>query len=258
MTKDKKKDKIITFAIMKKILLLTIAVVVSMSVEAAKSSKKLSLGEHQVYVAGRLGISAPLGIGRADDEVSFPDVASIGFAAALDGMFMPTEAIGVGLEAGLNSFPYKDQFWSALNYRGTFEASYQDLNASVTGRLFLGKNDIKPYFGIKAGGHFLRNSLSFVSNMSESADDESVSYSTNRIYAGFGAEGGIFFRTSRTTNLSIAVRLNMIPFLEEEIMTFQDAYTFQEKKVVVNPHGNQNNIEFIIGVHFGVRKNVRY
>ena len=103
----------------------------------------------------------------------------------------------------------------------------------------------------------MRNSLSFVSNMSESADDESVSYSTDRIYAGFGAEGGIFFRTSRTTNLSIAVRLNMIPFLEEEIMTFQDAYTFQEKKVVVNPHGNQNNIEFIIGVHFGVRKNVR-
>lgn len=250
--------RFITFAFMKRLLILLFVWAFVVPAGAVKRGKPLSLGEHQVYVAGRLGVSVPLGVGRAEDEVSFPDVVSAGFAAAIDGMFMQSEVVGIGMEVGFNAFPYRDQFWSALNYRGTFEASYQDIHASLTGRLFLGRQDVKPYFGIKAGGHFLRNSLSFVSNMSDSADDESVSYSTDRIYPGFGVEGGIFFRTSRTVNLSIAVRLNMIPFLKEDVLTFEDAYTFQEKKVVVNPHGNQNNIEFVVGLHFGVRKNIRY
>lgn len=243
---------------MKKILLLILIVVAVMPTYAAKVRKGVSLGEHQVYLGGRIGVGIPLGVGRADDEVSFPDVVSAGFAGVIDGMFMQSEVIGVGVEMGFNAFPYRDQFWSALNYRGTFEASYQDFKAALTGRLFLGRNDVKPYFGIKAGGHFLRNTLSFASNMIDTADDESVSYTTNRVYAGFGTELGIFLRTSRTVNLSLAVRLNMIPFLKEDVLTFTDAYTFQEKKVVVNPHGNQNNIEFVVGLHFGIRKNVKY
>lgn len=243
---------------MKRVLLIILFMMMIVPVGAVKKRKGLSLGEHQVYVGGRVGVTAPLGVGRSDDEVSFPDVVSAGFTGAIDGMFMQSESVGVGMEVGFSSFPYRNQFWSALNYRGTFDASYQDINASLTGRLFLGRKDLKPYFGIKAGGHYLRNTLSFVSNMQETSDDESVSYTTNRIYAGFGIDGGIFFRISKTTNLSIAVRLNMIPFLKEDVLTFMDAYTFQEKKVVVNPHGNQNNIEFVVGLHFGVRRNVKY
>lgn len=230
--------------------ILVVLLLCSATTQAVVKSRHSSLDVRQLYVGGRLGIGVPLSLGRSADEVSFHDVASIGFAGKADVMWMVAPVIGIGGEVGFNKFPYKEQYWSSLNQRGSFDATYRDVSAGFVGRLIMGNYDVKPYFGIVADAHLLMNDLNFDSRFEGTTQDESVNYKSTQIKPGFGVEAGIFFKAGQNTQLSVAARLNVLPFLDAEEMTTVDSYTFIEHKQVVNPHGNQNNVEVLVGLHF--------
>lgn len=224
---------------------------------AAVRSSRLSatLDGGQIYAGGRIGVGVPLALGRSSDEVSFRDVASLGFAAKLDAMWMASPVIGIGGEVGFNTFPYKEQFWSGQSQRGAFDATYRDASLGVIGRLIMGPHELKPYLGVAIDAHLMMNTLNFDSRFEGTMQDESVNYKSTQIKPGFGAECGVFFKVGQTSHLSVALRLNVMPFLEEETMTTIDNYSYAERKVTVNPHGNQNNLEVLVGLHFGTKSN---
>lgn len=233
-------------------LFLVVALLLYTDVYAVvRSSHRSGFDRGQIYVGGRIGVGVPLSLGRSGDEVSFKDVVSVGFAAKADAMWMASQAIGIGGEVGFNNFPYREQYWS--NTRGSFDATYHDISAGVLGRVIMGSYDLKPYFGIVANAHLLQNKLIFDSRFEGTMQDESVSYNSVQIKPGFAAECGIFYKVGKNSNLSIALRLNVLPFLDAEEMTTIDSYTYVERKVVVNPHGNQNNFEVLVGLHFGAK-----
>lgn len=221
----------------------------------AQKSRAIQMPQNQVYAGLRVGITAPLSMGREPLAVAFPDVASNGFAVAADAMWMTMPSIGVGGELSLQNFPYKEQFWVALNHRGSFDASYTDISAALTGRVIVGKRKIKPYLGAAVAAHYLRNTLDFEQSeeYAGSADDQSVNYVYGKIHPGGSLAAGIFYLVGSSTYLSIAVRLNIVPSVKEEIISTIDPYSFIEKTVVVNPHGNQNNVSFVAGLHFATR-----
>lgn len=237
-----------------KIIALTILSVISSHAESANYSRGTLMNKNQIYVGGRIGISAPIALGRSADEISFKNVASYAFSGMIDGMWMQSANIGIGGELGYSGYPYKSEYWSSLNYRGSFDASYKDIFLNVTGKVIMGKKEIKPYIGVSFGGHYLLNKLDFVSNYKGTSEDESVNYETKKFNMGFGIGGGLFCKIGATTYISTGIRLNIIPYLKEEIITITDSYTFQERKIVVNPHGNQNNISVYVGLHFAANK----
>lgn len=214
--------------------------------------RKVTIDRNQVFAGARLGIAAPLAMGRADDEVSFRDVAAYAFTASADGMWMYTPSLGLGAEVGYTNYPYKKSYWSSLNQRGTFDAAYKDIYAGLTGRVLMGPNDVKPYIGLGFGAHCLRNSLDFVSTYAGTGADESVSYTSNKFIMGFAFAGGVLCKIAPKVQISTTIRLNVIPFLKEEEKTITDPYTFETKRIMMNPHGNQNNLTVCVGVHFGV------
>lgn len=212
------------------------------------------MGKNQIYAGGRIGVGVPSSIGRSDDQISFKDVASVGFAAKGDCMWMASDYIGIGAEVGFNKYPYKEQFWATLNQRGTFDATYKSLSAGLTGRTIFGTKELKPFFGISVDAYYLNNYLKFAS-IYEST--ESVEYTSKQIKPGFSFEMGIFFKVAKSAYLTVAFRTNVLPFLEEDVLKTYDEYDFQEKSTVVNPHGNQNNFEAMVGLHFGTKKNTK-
>lgn len=233
------------------VVLLTVWATVVM---AAPRKSQQKLGQGQVYVGGRLGVAVPMAFGRSGDEVSFRDVASIGFAGKGDIMWMSAPNIGVGGELGYNSFPYKQQYWSGLNYRGDFEAAYKTISLAATGRLIMGSADLRPMIGIAAGAQLLRNTLDFQSYYDNSDKIESVSYTSNVIRPAYSFEAGFFFKVAQFAQLSVAARFNFVPNVKEEHRVSVDPYTFVEKVIVVNPHGNQNSFEALVGLHFGTKR----
>lgn len=234
-----------------KLILLVVAMLISDIAQAYSNKRSSTMGINQIYVGGRLGVAVPLALGRATDEISFKDVAAYGFTAIVDGMWMQSQSIGLGAELGFSNYPYRSQYWSGLNYRGSFDANYKDINAGLTGRVIIGTYDVKPFLGVRFGGHYLRNSLNFLSRFEGSSNDESVDYISNKFHLGYGFSAGIFYKIGDNASLSISAQLNIIPFLKEEMISSVDPYTFVTKEIVMNPHGNQNNISFTIGLHFG-------
>lgn len=241
---------------MKKFLLAILLLVNMLDISATGRKMKSGLDAGQVYAGVRIGAGIPLSLGRSADEISFKDVARVGFALKGDGMWMASSNIGVGAEFCFNTFPYNQPFWQTLQNRGSFEASYRDISFGLTGRLTGGSAVVKPFFGIGANAHMLTNKLDFTSNYMGTAQDETVRYTSRNVKPGFAAEAGIFFDMGKSSFVSICARMNIIPFLSKETMITQDKYTFQERIVVVNPHGNQNSFEAVVGLHFGVRKHV--
>lgn len=235
-----------------KYIILCSLIIVSLVASAKGNSRVRTspLSGGQIYAGARLGVGVPLSLGRSSDDISFKDVSSVGFAAKGDVFWLVNSVVGVGGELGFNSFPYKEQFWASLNRRGSFNASYRDMSAGLTGRLFFGTYDVKPFFGIAANAHYLRNSLDFKSSYVGTSQDESVSYTSNQIKPGFALEAGIFYHIGSVTQLSVGMRLNVLPFLDEDKMTTVDPYSYVEQTIVVNPHGNQNNFEVVVGLHF--------
>ena len=211
----------------------------------------------QVYVGGSLGIGIPTSIGRNSDEISFSDVCRLGFASSINCTWMQSEAVGVGAELVYMSNPYKEEYWINLttNYRGSFDAEYKTMGLDAFGKLFFGKNEIRPYFGVFVGGFYVKNSLSFTSDPQfiGTTQDASVSYEYNKIKIGFGGDLGFYYRISSTTRLSLNVRLSLL--VNKQIKDSSESYYTAEytNDVVMNPHGNQNAIVVSAGLNFGIR-----
>lgn len=239
-------------------LVALLAVAVSVCAEAKQKPRAVTIDAGQIYAGARVGIAAPLSLGRNANDISFPDVASNGWAFAVEGMWMQSSSICLGGELSYQTFPYKDQFWVALNHRGQFDASYNDFSGGLIGRAIMGKRRLKPYAGIGVAAHLLNNALNFKQGeqYEGTTDDMSVSYDYTRFHMGGSFESGVFYKVGQTTYLTVSVRLNIIPSVKERIMTTVDPYSYIEKTVVVNPHGNQNNVVFSVGLHFATRSRV--
>lgn len=234
-------------------ILVLFSVFTSDAIAVGPAKRQSMLQANQIYAGARLGIGIPTALGREASEVSFRDVASIGFAAHADCMWMASSILAVGGELSFNTFPYKEQFWASLGQRGSFDASYLDLGAGLTGRIFIGSYDLKPFLGMAVNAHYLNNKLNFDSKFAGSSQDESVAYTSTQIKPGFAFEIGFLYKVGDKSHLSLAMRTNILPFLQQENMKIVDSYSYAEKLVVVNPHGNQNNIEAILGLHFATK-----
>ena len=251
------KNVMFIFVVMKLMRNMLVCAVTVMSVAAQGVKKQSSLGRNQVYAGGRIGVGVPLAIGRSSDEISFSDVASVGLNVKGDVMWMTGTHIGIGAEIGYNKYPYKEQFWSELNYRGDFDASYRSCNLSAVGRLFLGSGDLRPMFSVIAGAHYIRNMLSYESYYDAYIQSESVEYVSSMIRPSFGGELGFFYKVSQWNCVSVGARFSFVPNIREDKHVSVDPYSYVEKIVVVNPHGNQNTFEAVVGLHFGVKRKGR-
>ena len=238
-------------------------VLISTSIYARKKSVSET---GQIYIGGGLGLNIPTKIGRESNQVNFTDVARLGFVFYLNGMWMQSEVVGIGAELNYLSNPYNDQYWINLttNYRGSFDAYYRSLGLNVNGKLFFGKRDIRPYFGVFVGGNFIMNYLSFVSDPQfvGTTQDATVSYNYQKIKLGFGGDLGVSYKLSNTTRMFLNVRLSLIPFLDEVVKQIKDSsesyyYNEYSNSVVMNPHGCQNTIMITVGLNFGVRNKRR-
>lgn len=230
-------------------------------------ARKKSISETgQIYIGGGLGLNIPTKIGRESNQVNFTDVARLGFVSYLNGMWMQSEVVGIGAELNYLSNPYNDQYWINLttNYRGSFDAYYRSLGLNMNGKLFFGKRDIRPYFGVFVGGNFIMNYLSFVSDPQfvGTTQDATVSYNYRKIKLGFGGDLGVSYKLSNTTRMFLNARLSLIPFLDEVVKQIKDSsesyyYNEYSNSVVMNPHGCQNTIMITVGLNFGVRNKRR-
>ena len=208
----------------------------------------------QIYAGLHLGVGVPLAIGCNDDP-KFNDVARSGFAVVGDGMWMPTENIGLGAQIGFQNFPYNEEYWGNLGWRGTFDASFHSLNFGLTGRIFLTKNQLRPFLGIAAGGEMVKNSLSFTH---QTNPDVNFSYDTANLSPAFGLMTGMYYKVAKRAMVSINIRLNIIPLLEKETHSTYDNQTHQQgDPVVYNAHGKQNNLLITVGLHIGTNKNLK-
>ncbi|MDO4461295.1 MAG: hypothetical protein Q4C30_02175 [Bacteroidia bacterium] len=240
------------------ILIITLFCASAVTMTAAKKrNKQFSLGFGQVYVAPKIGINIPSHIGREADEIGFNDVASNGFSAGMEVLWMQNPQVGVGGEFGFMTNPYKEQFWGNLLTRGSFEADYKAYTAMGVGRLFIGEKRIKPMLGVGFGACLINNSLDFVSKWQGTGNDESVCYKTNIVNLAYAGEIGLLSNVGKKTFVSISIRFNIIPRLKEIIKTTTDPYTFEERKITLNPQGNENNIEIKLGVYIGVRDGIK-
>lgn len=221
---------------------------------AVSRKKQFSMGERQMYVAPKVGIAIPTHIGRESDEIAFSDVASNGFASGVELLFMQNPMLGVGCELGYITNPYKQQYWDNLAMRGTFDANYKAASAMAVGRIFLSETRLKPMFGVGAGAYLIHNMLNFQSKWQGTTSDETVNYTTNIINLACLAETGLLYKVGRGTFVSISVCFNLVPKLKEEIKTSTDPYTFVERQIVLNPHGNENNFQVKLGLFFGLRE----
>ncbi len=204
------------------------------------------------FVGGKVGLSVPTGMGRSADQIAFNDVCSKGFVGSADFMHVSRSNIALGVEAAYVYMPYNKNYWGSLETRGSFEADYKTAQLNGFGQILLSRKDVKPFLGIAFGGNYLRNSVDFSSDYSGTADDESVQYVSEKLKAGFGIHGGIYHRVGLKCLLSIRAQLYFIPYLSKEEKRVTDPYTFQERIIVVNPHGNQTHVTITAGLHFGV------
>ncbi len=238
------------------VLLLLVSLLVSSSSWAVKKAKGSGINKNQVYVGGRLGISVPLSVTSSSDDVSFSDVAGNGFTAGLDGLWMYSENIGLGAEMSFATNPYKEDYWAGLNYRGSFDVKYKDFGAGLVAKALAGKKKVKPYGGVQVGVHYLMNSLSFVQSEEfyGTMDNSSVSYDYNKLHFGGSVEAGVYCVAAQNAIVTISVCFNLVPSVKETELTILDTYSDVERTIVVNPHGNQHNVCFTVGLNFGVRK----
>lgn len=240
---------------MRRITFTTLLLIACAAAATGARRKIPGMDRGNIYIGGNIGVSAPLELGRRPDQVNFKDVVSPGFTASAECLWIQSPYIGLGGEVGYTTNPYRAQYWAGLNQRGTFDAGYKDISAMLSGKILMGQGDIKPFVAAAFGGHMLINDLNFQSNLLGTADDESVAYTSKRFNLGFGIGAGIYYKVGKTTYLSLGARLNIIPYLKEETLSIVvDQYTFEERQIVINPHGNQNSLSFTAGLHFGAKR----
>lgn len=212
----------------------------------------------QVYVGGNVGFAIPLGIGRGDDELAFNDVAKTGFVIAADIMRQMNQAIGLGGEVGYRRYGYNDKkTWGQLTRYGAFDASYQAIDFNLTGRVFIGRQSIRPFIGVIAGGELIMNNVDFTPSTQYSGSIDATNYKTTNLSVAYGVMSGAYFKAGRRTLLSLQVKLNFIPTLEDgKIQITQPNGDTQD--IYQNQHGNQTNLTITLGMHIGTQKNNKH
>lgn len=237
------------------ILTLSLILFTLTEANAVRGKKQFSMGERQVYIAPKIGMSIPTKIGRESDEIAFSDVANKGFATGIEGLWMQNPMLGVGVQLGYMSHPYREDYWGNVAMRADYlDITYKAVSAMAVGRIFVGEKRLKPMLGVGAGACLIHNTMNYQPKWKDATIDEPVYYVTNIINLACAAETGLFYKVGRGTFVSISVCFNLIPKLKEEIRTTIDPYTFVERQTVLNPHGNENNIEVKLGVYFGLRE----
>ena len=207
----------------------------------------------QIYIGGNLGMGIPTAIGRNKDQVSFKDVAKLGFSASADAMRLMNQSIGLGGEVFYQTNSYNEDYWSGISRYGSFENKYQTVGLNLTGRVFISTKALRPFIGIGAGGALVHNSMDFQPN-SKSSFNQPVNYTTNNISPVFGVMTGIYNKIGKRTLLSIQIRLNVITKVKDDVIPVDNADG--ANTITQNAHGNQNNIMVTLGLHIGSdRKN---
>lgn len=211
----------------------------------------------QVYVGGDIGFAVPLGVGRGSDELAFNDVAKTGFAIYGDVMRQMNQAIGLGGEVGYRKYGYNDKkTWGSLTRYGAFDAKYQALDFNLTGRLFIGRQSIRPFIGILVGGEMIMNSVDFTpSKQYESI--AATNYKTTNMSVAYGVMSGAYFKAGRRTLLSLQVRLNFVPTLDDGTIEVSQP-NGDIQYIAQNQHGNQTNLTVTLGMHIGTQKNNKH
>ena len=207
----------------------------------------------QIYIGGNLGMGIPTAIGRNKKDVSFKDVAKLGFSASADAMRLMNQSIGLGAEVMYQTNSYNEEYWSGISRYGSFENKYQTVGLNLTGRVFMTTKALRPFIGIGAGGALLHNEMDFQPN-SKSSFNQPVNYTTNNISPVFGIMTGIYNKVGKRTLLSIQIRLNLITKVKDDVIPVDNADG--ANTIAQNAHGNQNNIMVTLGLHIGSdRKN---
>lgn len=211
----------------------------------------------QIYVGGNVGFAVPLGLGRSDDELAFNDVAKTGFVINADVMRQMNQAIGLGAEVGYRKYGYNDKkTWGSLTRYGAFDASYQALDFDLTGRVFIGRQSIRPFIGILVGGELIMNNVDFTPSTQYSGAIAATQYKTTNLSVAYGVMSGAYFKAGRRTLLSLQVRLNFVPSLEDGTIEVKNNDDIQY--IHQNQHGNQHNLTITLGLHVGTQKNNKH
>lgn len=211
----------------------------------------------QVYAGGNVGFAIPMGIGRSGDELAFNDVAKTGFAIYADVMRQMNQAIGLGGEVGYRKYGYNDKkTWGSLTRYGAFDASYQAVDFNLTGRLFLGRQSIRPFIGVLVGGELIMNSVDFTPSK-QYQNIPATNYKTTNMSVAYGVMSGAYFKAGRRTLLSLQVRLNFVPTLDDGTIEVSQP-NGDTQFIAQNQHGNQTNLTVTLGMHIGTQKNNKH
>lgn len=212
----------------------------------------------QIYVGGHVGFAIPTSIGRSSDELSFRDVAKTGFVIYADGMRQMNQAIGLGAEVGYRKYGYNDKkTWGSLTRYGSFDADYQAVDLNLTGRVFIGRQSIRPFIGILVGGELIMNSVDFNPSTQYKGAINATQYKTTNLSAAYGVMAGAYFKAGRRTLVSVQARLNFVPTLEGGTISVTQS-NGDIQYISQNQHGNQTNVSVTVGLHIGTQKNNKH
>lgn len=212
----------------------------------------------QIYAGGHAGFAVPTSIGRSDDEISFKDVAKTGFVIYGDMMWQMNQAIGLGGEIGYRRYGYNDKkTWGNLTRYGTFDATFQTIDFDLTGRVFIGRQSIRPFVGILIGGEVLMNDVDFAPSTQYQGSVPATVYETRNLSVMYGLMAGAYFKAGRRTLLSVQARLNFVPTVDDGTIEITQP-NGDLQTIFQNTHGNQTNISVTFGLHIGTQKNNKH
>lgn len=205
----------------------------------------------QIYCGGHLGFTLPTNIGRKDGDIGFHDVAKVGFSGSLEGMYLVTRAIGLGLEVGYKGWPYSETgTWANLTRYGTFDARYRALDIQATGRFLIGREVCRPFVGIRAGAEISKNFVNFTPD-EQHQSFQPTDYQVNCACPTFGPLLGLFIKAGRRALASLTANLNIVPGIKQGSIEVTSEYG-DLQTTHYNVHGAQTNFSLTIGFQWGV------
>ncbi|MGV8828516.1 MAG: hypothetical protein ACWA6U_09355 [Breznakibacter sp.] len=196
----------------------------------------------------RTGAIFPTNLGRSNHEIGFKDVASTGFTGGILGGWHYNERLSLSTELNYQFLPKNKSFWN-VDSKGTFSANYQSTNLLLTGNYYFSNDDWRPFLGASFGLHLLRNMVDFKSKYIGTDNDESIHYIATDWRPGFGFNLGTTVDITKKAQLVFETKLTVIPFLKEQVVPIMDG-DVTVNSFTKNPHGNQNQISFTIGLNF--------
>ncbi len=196
----------------------------------------------------KAGAVFPTNLGRANDEVGFKDVASTGTTAGATVGWQYNERLSLAVAFNYQYLPKRSSFWN-VESKGNFSANYQASSMLIEGNYYFNNAQCRPYCGVNFGMHYLRNLIDFDSRYSGSDNDASIRYVATQWKPGLGFCVGLLMPFTKNTDFVFESRLCIIPYLKEEMVPIMDGDLILDY-FTKNPHGNQNQIGFTIGINF--------